>query len=241
MPVSRTRASSCRNTVVRGRSASRLPVGSSASSTPGALRRRGRWRPAAARRPKGGPAGGSARSSRPTMASSSAARAAPRCATGRSASAAAYVLQRREFRQQVVDTDRRSPGTCGAASYAAGRPARRPPCRQHDLAAVRPLQQSGDVQQGRLAAARLADQRHDLAGARSSETSRSTRDGGRPARRCAGGRAARAEKRRYSCRNPSTGSTRVAAPGGIGRRRERQDDGDGDHGQPLLRPHGRRC
>ena len=33
-----------------------------------------------------------------------------------------------------------------------------------DLATVRPLQQARNVQQGRLAAARLADQRHDLAG-----------------------------------------------------------------------------
>ena len=81
---------------------------------------------------------------------------------------------RREFRQQMVElideADRGTPRSVRARSFIALQSA---PSR--DRAAVGPLQQAGDMQQGRFAGARWPDQRHDLAALRSSARRRADR------------------------------------------------------------------
>ena len=75
-----------------------------------------------------------------------------------------HVLDRREFRQQVVIPvdEAQDPAAqsrpLAVIRFAGGLAI------DDDVALVRPLQQAGDMQQCRLAAARLADQGDDLAG-----------------------------------------------------------------------------
>ena len=149
-----------------GGGGSRLPVGSSARTGAARWPARGRSRPAAARRRRAAPADGRAARLRPSRPAARARAPAPRAAR----TAGDHLRQRRRspaprIRQQVVELVDEADVARGGAGCARRRPGRRTrrPVDRRPRRRSRPLQQAGDVQQGRLAGAGRADQGDDLA------------------------------------------------------------------------------